>query len=105
MAAVIFGTIVLLTYILIPNTTESSQPRWPFIDTTSRLETTSEDRLEHVTLVVASQTTDNTTWLKESFPTWEKAIYLTDTPSNLSVPVNKGRESMVYLTSVFSTMI
>jgi hypothetical protein len=99
-AALIFGTIVLLTYILIPNTTESSQPRWPFVDTTSTLRTTSEDKLERVALTAASQTTDNTTWLEESFPTWEKAVYLTDAPSNLSVPVNKGRESMIYLTFV-----
>lgn len=99
----IFGTIVLLTYILILNTPESSQPRWPVADTTWTLRTTSEDELERVALVVASQTTDNTTWLEESFPTWEKAVYLTDAPSNLSVPVNKGRESMVYLTFVTSS--
>jgi hypothetical protein len=52
-------------------------------------------------LVVASQTTDNTTWLDGSFPDWEKSVYLTDAPSDLSVPVNKGRESMVYLTYVY----
>jgi hypothetical protein len=52
---------------------------------------------DQVVLVVASQTTDNTTWLDIAFPLWEKAIYLTDAPSNLTVPVNKGREGMVYL--------
>jgi hypothetical protein len=103
-AAVIFGTIVFLVYILLPTTTDSSQPQWPFMGTVSTLRTTSEDKLERVALVVASQTTDNTTWLDESFPTWEKAVYLTDAPSKLSVPVNKGRESMVYLTSVFPSI-
>jgi hypothetical protein len=55
-------------------------------------------------LVVASQTKDNTTWLRTGFPSWEKAIYLTDAPSNLSVPVNKGREGMVYLRYAFKVM-
>lgn len=51
-----------------------------------------------VTMVIASQAQDNTTWLAHAFPTWEKAIFLTDAPSRLSVPANKGREGMVYLT-------
>ena len=59
---------------------------------------------DRVVLVVASQTTDNTTWLDTAFPSWEKAIYLTDVPSNLSVPVNKGREGMVYLRYTSMTM-
>lgn len=57
---------------------------------------------EWVVLVVASQTSDNTTWLDGSFPSWEKSVYQTDAPSNLSVLVDKGRESMVYLTSAIS---
>jgi hypothetical protein len=59
---------------------------------------------DQVVLVVASQTKDNTTWLKTGFPSWEKAVYLTDAPSNLSVPVNKGREGMVYLRYAFQVM-
>jgi hypothetical protein len=59
---------------------------------------------EQIVLVVASQTKDNTTWLKTGFPSWEKAIYLTDAPSNLSVPVNKGREGMVYLRYAFEAV-
>jgi hypothetical protein len=59
---------------------------------------------DQVVLVVASQTTDNTTWLKTHFPSWKKAIYLTDVPSNLSVPVNKGREGMVYLRYAFKAI-
>ena len=100
MAAVIFGSIVLLVYILLPTTTDSIQPQWTSLGTTSTLRATDKDKIERVALVVASQTTDNTTWLEESFPEWEKAVYLTDAPSNLSVPINKGRESMVYLTFV-----
>ena len=51
-----------------------------------------------VTFVVASQRQDDTTWLENAFPDWEKAIYQTDGSSRLKVPANKGRESMVYLT-------
>lgn len=50
-------------------------------------------------VVVASQTSENATWLDEYFPQWEKNIYRVDDPSGeLRVPKNKGRESMVYLT-------
>ena len=104
MASVVFGSIVLLVYVLRTTSISFSQPQWPFLDTATTPGATNEDRFERVALVVASQTTDNTTWLDESFPTWEKAVYLTDAPSKLSVPVNKGRESMVYLTSVFPSI-
>jgi len=52
-------------------------------------------------VVVASQSSENATWLEEYFPHWEKNIYHVDDPSaELTVPKNKGRESMVYLTYV-----
>lgn len=52
-------------------------------------------------VVVASQASENATWLSENFPTWEMNIYRVDDPSApLTVPKNKGRESMVYLTYV-----
>jgi len=82
--------------------TGSLQPDWPPVshDHEPEPEAVEEPAPERIMLVVASQTTDNTTWLEGSFPSWEKSVYLTDAPSNLSVPVNKGRESMVYLTFV-----
>jgi hypothetical protein len=50
-------------------------------------------------VVVASQRSENVTWLNEFFPQWEKNIYRVDDPNvPLTVPKNKGRESMVYLT-------
>ncbi|KAF2015062.1 hypothetical protein BU24DRAFT_349002 [Aaosphaeria arxii CBS 175.79] len=52
-------------------------------------------------VVVASQRSENATWLDEYFPQWEKNIYAVDDPTaKLTVPVNKGRESMVYLTFI-----
>lgn len=90
-----------------PDLAGSLQPDWPRVshDHDPEPEAFEEPAPERIMLVVASQTTDNTTWLDGSFPSWEKSVYLTDAPSNLSVPVNKGRESMVYLTSVGTTVI
>ncbi|KAF2502337.1 hypothetical protein BU16DRAFT_554403 [Lophium mytilinum] len=52
-------------------------------------------------VVVASQKSENSTWLSSYFPEWEKNIYAVDDPSApLTVPKNKGRESMVYLTYI-----
>lgn len=52
-------------------------------------------------VVVASQASENATWLNEYFPSWEANIYRVDDPdAPLTVPKNKGRESMVYLTYV-----
>ena len=55
-------------------------------------------------VVVASQRTENATWLSTYFPDWEKNVYAVDDPTaELTVPKNKGRESMVYLTYVGRT--
>lgn len=50
-------------------------------------------------LVVASIQEDDTMWLYDNLPNWTKQIYIVDnSTAELKVPVNKGRESMVYLT-------
>lgn len=97
--------IIYRTSISWSDVTGSLQPEWPPVSHDPEPEAVEEPVLERVMLVVASQTKDNTTWLDGSFPDWEKSVYLTDAPSNLSVPVNKGRESMVYLTSVFPNIL
>lgn len=52
-------------------------------------------------VVVASRAGEDTTWLDDYFPEWEKNIYRVDNEyAKLTVPKNKGRESMVYLTWV-----
>jgi hypothetical protein len=49
-------------------------------------------------LVVASMKGDDTEWLFEHFPNWNKNIYVVnDEKAELTVEKNKGRESMVYL--------
>ncbi|KAI9792347.1 MAG: hypothetical protein M1833_001118 [Piccolia ochrophora] len=52
-------------------------------------------------IVTASLRSDNTTWLYEHLPDWRKHVYVVDDPhANLTVPVNKGREAMAYLTYI-----
>lgn len=49
-------------------------------------------------IVVASMKHENTSWWHEELPEWHKYIYVVDDPTaELTVPRNKGRESMVYL--------
>ncbi|KAJ4317765.1 hypothetical protein N0V94_004763 [Neodidymelliopsis sp. IMI 364377] len=52
-------------------------------------------------VVVASQASEDASWIAKSFPEWEQNIYRVDDASaKLTVPKNKGRESMVYLTYI-----
>lgn len=51
--------------------------------------------------VVASIQKDDTSWIREHLPDWAVFRYIVDNASSdLTVPKNKGREAMVYLTSV-----
>ncbi|EEH05874.1 conserved hypothetical protein [Histoplasma capsulatum G186AR] len=50
-------------------------------------------------IVVASLKDDDTSWVAEHLSDWNANIYVVDDPrSELTVPMNKARESMVYLT-------
>ncbi|KAH8697776.1 hypothetical protein BGW36DRAFT_174966 [Talaromyces proteolyticus] len=52
-------------------------------------------------LVVASMKGDNTSWLYDSLPDWNKNVYVVDDEdAELTVVKNKGRESMVYLSYI-----
>lgn len=54
-----------------------------------------------VEIVVASLKNENTAWVRQNLPDWSHSIYVVDDPSApLTVPKNKGREAMVYLTYV-----
>lgn len=62
---------------------------------------TSKSRKGERAFVVASQEKDDVAWLYDYFPDWTKYRYIVDNPkAELRVPINKGRESMVYLTYV-----
>ncbi|KAF2087460.1 hypothetical protein K490DRAFT_73836 [Saccharata proteae CBS 121410] len=66
-----------------------------------QLSQTEPSRANDKAFVVASQKGDDTDWLFEHFPGWSKYIYNVDDPTAaLTVPKNKGRESMVYLTYI-----
>jgi hypothetical protein len=53
------------------------------------------------TLVIASTTQGNTTWLSDVNPDWTILPYISDDPNaDLTVPVNRGNEAMVYLTYI-----
>lgn len=57
-----------------------------------------------VSLVVASQQSDNTTWVHSHLHGWQKHVYIVDDPqAGNTVPRNKGHEAMVYLTLVASS--
>lgn len=54
-----------------------------------------------VELVVASIKEENMTWLNDYLPYWKKSIYIANDPTaELTVPKNKGKEAMVYLTYI-----
>lgn len=58
-------------------------------------------KVRRTAVVVASQASENATWINEHFPHWEQNVYrVDDSSAALTVPMNKGRESMVYLTYV-----
>ncbi|KAJ4334635.1 hypothetical protein N0V87_006671 [Didymella glomerata] len=60
-----------------------------------------EKKKRTTAVVVASQASENATWIAEAFPEWEQHVYHVDDPkAKLTVPKNKGRESMVYLTYI-----
>lgn len=49
--------------------------------------------------VVASMEKDDTAWIHEYLPDWKLVQYVVDNPkAQYTVPKNKGREAMVYLT-------
>ncbi|KAF2454773.1 hypothetical protein BDY21DRAFT_290462 [Lineolata rhizophorae] len=53
------------------------------------------------TIVVASMKKEDTSWLSKRLLDWDKKIYIVDDPSaELTVPLNKGHEAMVYLTYI-----
>jgi hypothetical protein len=49
--------------------------------------------------VVASMENDDTAWIHEYLPDWKLIRYVVNNPkAEYTVPKNKGREAMVYLT-------
>jgi len=75
------------------------QPTNTMYDHTGRLK--QKPGSSETEMVVASMKKENTTWLQSAVPEWKKNIYVVDDPrAQLTVPVNKGREAMVFLTYI-----
>lgn len=56
-------------------------------------------------LVVAKRKDEDTKWIGKYLPDWSSSIYVVDdSKADLTVPGNKGRETMVYLTCVSCTL-
>jgi hypothetical protein len=56
-----------------------------------------------VEIVVASLKSEDTAWVAQYLPHWFRSIYVVDEPAaKLTVPRNKGREAMVYLTHIIN---
>lgn len=59
------------------------------------------NRISDVEIVVASIKKEDTSWLATYMRGWDTNVYVADDPgARLTVPMNKGRESMVYLTYI-----
>ncbi|RYP72215.1 hypothetical protein DL771_004345 [Monosporascus sp. 5C6A] len=71
---------------------ETPRPKWP-----------SDGYRHDVELVVASTKKEDTSWIQKYLPDWYTHIYVADDPdASLTVPKNKGREAMVYLTHIIN---
>ncbi|KAH6624719.1 hypothetical protein B0J18DRAFT_344518, partial [Chaetomium sp. MPI-SDFR-AT-0129] len=59
------------------------------------------DQEPPVEVVVASTRAEDTLWVHRFLPRWARSIYVVDNlRARLTVPENKGREAMVYLTHI-----
>ncbi|RSL48328.1 hypothetical protein CDV31_003364 [Fusarium ambrosium] len=75
----------------------SSNSRSHAYDTSTTLRLGDND----VEMVVASMKHENVSWLDHYLPEWKKNIYVVDdNRAKLTVPMNKGREAMVFLTYI-----
>jgi hypothetical protein len=91
--------IVLLTWLLLALAFHLKDELWDTTPGTKKPDDTKKPAGKRTAVVVASQKSEDPTWLDEYFPKWEKNIYrVDDRKAKLKVPKNKGRESMVYLT-------
>ncbi|KAJ9494809.1 hypothetical protein H2202_009710 [Exophiala xenobiotica] len=80
--------------------TEASQPRNEPFDPFSKSSRTQNNAYSQ-TMVVASITREDTSWILRELSDINHAIYIADDPTARLHPVaNKGRESMVYLTYI-----
>ncbi|KAF6225593.1 hypothetical protein HO133_009593 [Letharia lupina] len=66
---------------------------------------TFDGEASHKVVIMAKMEKENTDWVAENLPDWQAAIYTVNpspntTDTTLTTPMNKGRESMAYLSYV-----
>lgn len=96
-------SLVLMLLLLMTPRPHVSRWEWRATTTTTTAPSSTTGSLERVReekrIVVASVKDDDTTWLQQRLPEWPVSRYVVDDhEANLTIPFNKGRESMVYLT-------
>ena len=97
------GSIFLLVLIYYLYHIHQSQSSTDILIEHNEIQKFPESTKPRIGTVVASQSRENTTWLPTFFPEWNHNIYVADQPSaTLSVPKNKGREGMTYLTFIIT---
>lgn len=73
--------------------------RAPFTDVPPTISEPGPESAFRQEIVVASLSDDDTSWLEKELPGWGRSVYVVnDKTAKLTVPINKGREAMVYLT-------
>ncbi|MCJ1358289.1 MAG: hypothetical protein MMC33_008288 [Icmadophila ericetorum] len=91
-ALILFFLLVLSLLYRSPLPATTSTPPQPALQSGFRKE-----------IVVASRYDDDTSWLEKELPDWGRSIYIVnDNSAKLTVPINKGREAMVYLTYIIN---
>ncbi|MCJ1405838.1 hypothetical protein MMC11_009068 [Xylographa trunciseda] len=85
----LISTLLLLTFKdAFPNSWSNLNPSSPF-------------SLPTKVIVIGKLEHEDTTWVSNDLPDWQNAIYTVDnTSAALHTPVNKGRESIAYLTYI-----
>jgi len=90
----------LLLTILVAKQSQQYPLQWP-LSSSSQVTGKATTSTKQVTLVSASHSAANTTWLLQGLPRWNHQIYITDVAASSStIPTNKGHEVMVYLTYI-----
>ncbi|KAM5471162.1 hypothetical protein MauCBS54593_003501 [Microsporum audouinii] len=108
-------TSVLYLYCCDFNPEIPSEPSWPLYqpeytyydggqdagETLLSVFSSDEKNKNTVEMVIASKKHDNVTWLHAHLPDWKKNIYVVDdSDAELTIPKNKGKEAMVFLTYI-----
>lgn len=105
-ARLVVGTCAIFTALVIPLPSQRNRgiPWTPVDDNANGVTTVEFDERPMIEVLAATTKLDDTTsWWSNHMPGWMANFYIVDDPKvDLTVPKNKIRESMVYLTYVIN---